>query len=293
MRKLCLIATGLVLAAGSPARAEFVEFYVGFDGRAEPFSSPAAPVGDGLSYADNPNHNRLTFLYSHPNEGNPAGNHYHGIGAYTYTGPSTSAVLDDTNSNNRIPEGYTGQAPLALSAGSGMYAGKLVSGAQSGVHYSDLRIRSVDDLSGYAEGTPEHYMYHSSSDRWSGAMAGTNIQLELVSISPGLNVGSATEMNLFPGGVGTMFDLGAGDALDFTPVVWVDETATLGTYSVEFRLHDTGATDLGTSGRFYMDFQAVPEPSSIVLIVLGSLGCSVALLRRSRRSRATNASLAT
>lgn len=269
MRMLRWSLLTLALFAAAPLQAELVEYYVGRDNRTTPFNSPAAPNGDGLPYSSNPNFNRLTLLYAHPNEMNPASNHYHGIGAYTYSGPSVAAVLNDTNSNNRLPEVSTGQPPLELSAGDGLYAGKLVSKAQAGVHYSDLRIRSVDSLSGFAAGTPEHYMFHSSADRWSQSLAGANVLLELVSITPGLNVGSISETNIFPGGIGGTYDLGPGAAIDFTPVFWTDGAAALGNYSAEFRLQDSAGTDFGDSGRFHLDFQVVPEPSTLLLISCG------------------------
>ncbi len=55
---------------------EGIGFYVGVDGLASVTSGTFA----GLA---NPNAGRLTFLFDH-------GNHFHGIGAYSYTGTVTA-----------------------------------------------------------------------------------------------------------------------------------------------------------------------------------------------------------
>ena len=245
-------------AISGEARADLSEFYIGTD-NLETFTSGTY---NGLQ---NPNYGRLTFLYAH-------GNHYHSIGAYAYTGANlgASTVVEDTNSNNRIPETYTTQAPLVLTAGSGGYAGKLVSNPLVGVDYSDLETRNVHSL----DGSPDDVngLFNSSSDRWSAELGDglgghAHIHLELVSATPGLNVGSLTNPNALS--VGGDTHVGDGDELfSFTPVLWVDGAAAPGTYTAEFRLVDENGY-LGDSGRFFVDSQVVPEPSSLVLAILG------------------------
>ena len=54
---------------------------------------------------ENSNYNRLTFLFAHPEE-DPTTNHFHGIGAYSYSGSADNPIINSTSSNNRIPEPY-------------------------------------------------------------------------------------------------------------------------------------------------------------------------------------------
>jgi hypothetical protein len=49
----------------------------------------------------NPNHRRLTFLYTHYT---PGTEHFHSIGAWSYTGSRDTPIVRDTSGNNRIPE---------------------------------------------------------------------------------------------------------------------------------------------------------------------------------------------
>jgi hypothetical protein len=63
---------------------------------------------------------RLTFLFDH-------GDHFHGIGAYSYSGTAGTPVVHSTNANNRLPELSTRTNPanraIHLTAGSGAFAG--------------------------------------------------------------------------------------------------------------------------------------------------------------------------
>ncbi len=268
--RLLTTALGLIaLIAPASANGAIFNYYIGRDGLVS-FSS-----GTYAGYV-NPNYTRVTFLYAHPNQVNPSGNHYHAIGAYSLTGPAELPVVNSTNANNRIPEQYTGQPPLTLVPGTGVFTGKLVSAATA-EHYSDLRILSVDALAGFPPGTPEHFMFNSSGGRWAGSMAGTTVALQLVSKTAGLHISTSngTEILASPGDV---FPLGAGDAIDFTPVFWTDGSAALGTYSAELRLLETSSAVLD-GGRFFIDFAVVPEPASLGLI---GLAACVLLRRRSR-----------
>src|SRR5690349_3565 len=90
---------------------EGIGLYIGYDG----LSTVASGTYAGLS---NPNLNRLTLLLDH-------GDHFHGIGAYSYTGPATSPTILPTNTNNRIPEISSKEEPLPLTHGGGLYADTL------------------------------------------------------------------------------------------------------------------------------------------------------------------------
>ncbi|TWT88947.1 hypothetical protein Mal64_24370 [Pseudobythopirellula maris] len=262
--RFTLIAAAMALALGAPltARAELAQYYIGIDSRDTPYDAPASEGGG--AYPDNPNENRLTLLLQH-------GSHYHGIGQYTYSGSAASPTLVDTNSNNRLPEGYTGQEPLPLLPGSGVYAGKMTSKALFGVTYSDLEMLNVQSLDG--AGALEQVLFDSSSGRWNAEFDTAHIHLELVSVSsPLLGVGTLGNPNALS--FGGDVHLGDGDELfSFTPVLWVDEAAPVGTYSAEFRLVDESSA-FGDSGRFFIDVQQVPEPTALSLagVVMIALG---------------------
>ena len=49
----------------------------------------------------NPNYGRLTFLYAHYT---PGTEHFHSIGAWSYSGSRDNPVVRNTSNNNRIPE---------------------------------------------------------------------------------------------------------------------------------------------------------------------------------------------
>jgi len=80
-----------------------IGIYVGIDGR------QTIPTGVYTGLA-NPTANRLIFLFDH-------GDHFHGIGAYSYTGPAGAPTIVPTSTNNRLPEITSGESPLPLTAG--------------------------------------------------------------------------------------------------------------------------------------------------------------------------------
>ena len=141
---------GTTIFMGSSAAAT-VSYYVGLDNLGTLTSGDYA----GLV---NPNLGRLTMLYNH-------GDHFHGIGAYSYTGPSGSPTVLPTNTNNRIPETSSGDDPLPLSPGTGLYAGALVN-YPGPSEYSDIVFNSVNQLAGFGPADPETILFLSSGGRW-------------------------------------------------------------------------------------------------------------------------------
>lgn len=266
-RFLALMAT---VSLGLSVQAETVGYYIGLDSR--------NPLPSGV-YAGmtNPNFNRLTFLYAHTYEYVPglapagastfAVNHYHPIGAYALTGPTNAVVINPTSSNNRVPEISSQQPPLTLApTTNALYAGKLIH-QRSEEHYSDLRWRATDDLNQptkYGPGSPEWILFYSSAGTRTNSLAGGTINLELVSKTDGLHVGTADTLDVLSN-PGDRFSLGAGPAINFAPIFWVEGNAPAGTYSASFKLVDTntdgGRTPFLESGVFHLDFKVAPEPT--------------------------------
>jgi hypothetical protein len=239
-------------------------FYVGVDER------PTLTRG-AYSGLANPNLGRLTLLYNH-------GNHYHGIGSYSLSGPVESPVVTDTSTNNRIPETFSLQPPIPFTPGSGLYAGRHVNTFSPDVTYSQIKLAATDAL-GQLTDPESQVLFASSGGGWDGSLAGSNVVLNLLSRTPGLTIGDDSTIDLFASS--NTFELGAGDLIDFRPIFSVAATAALGTYSAEFFLSDSNGLFLD-SGRFFFDFAqvtAVPVPAAGWLL-MASLGALPTFARR-------------
>lgn len=253
---------------------EGIGFYIGLDGRT------TIPSG-GYAGLPEPNAGRLTLLFDH-------GDHFHGIGAYSYAGPAPHPAVRDTNANNRIPEISSGEPGLPLTAGSGIYADRLHS-AVGASEYSYLGMASLQSLAGFAPGSDEAVLFGSSGGRWSGSLSGVTVGLKLLSASPGLAIGTESVTNLFS--VSDTILLGAGNAWTFKPVYSVADGAMPGTYSAEFQLVNLNPlSNIGDSGRFYFDFAVVaapvPEPEAYAMMLCGLGLVGLGLHRRARKAQA-------
>ncbi|MBD2345132.1 all3515 family Zur-repressed PEP-CTERM protein [Anabaena subtropica] len=279
-----LVATPVVLSSniapaqahGTHNHADETEYYIGLDG---------LRVLTGGMYAglENPNYNRLTFLFAHREEDFTT-NHFHGIGVYSYSGLLDSPTINPSNTNNRIPETYTGQLPLQLLPGKGAFSGRLVNTA-TGEEYSNIKIESIATLA-TATDEDDQYLFNSSGGRWQSSLTGATIGLQLLEISSGLNIADETGVNIF-NSVGDIYTIGTGDDFTFKPKFWTDAAATLGKYSATFKLVDistnSSRTPLLESGTFSFDFRVeqVPEPSTTVSLgLLGLLGFSLSQLKK-------------
>lgn len=256
---VALIGMGLTVSAQSQAHESgLAGYYIGIDGRAGITSG----TYNGLA---NPNYGNLTLLLNH-------GDHYHGIGAYAYSGPAGSPTTNDTNTNNRVPEISSLDAPLALNWGSGsLYSGKLTSQNNSSEDYGNLTFAKVDSLAGHETGSEEQILFSSSGNRWSTLLGNTAIGLQLISATAGLFVGDHQTANLFANGDTISLDSFLDDG--FAPIFWTAANVPAGTYTAEFRL--VGLNDASiNSGRFYFDFApvAVPVPAAAWLFGSGLLG---------------------
>lgn len=280
-----LLAAPLVLStAFSPAQAQKTEYYIGLDG----FEILATGTYAGL---ENPNYNRLTFLYAHWEE-DPTTNHFHSIGAYSYSGTVDNLTINSTNTNNRIPETYTGQAPLTLLPGTGIYGDRLIS-TSTGNEYSNLNIKAVASLKNSTE-AEDQYMFNSSNGRWQPSLEGAKIGLQLTAISSGLNIGDSAGVDILKS-VGDTYEIGNGDNFSFTPTFWTDAAAPLGTYSATFKLvdlnTDNNRTPFAESGTFSFDFEVrkVPESSAVLgLGIVGLLAVSLSRLQKLTRKSIVN-----
>jgi hypothetical protein len=230
------------------------EFYVAIDNQ----TTLTRGIYAGLP---NPNFNRLTLLFAHREE-NPATNHFHGIGTYTYSGLPANPVVLATNTNNRIPETYTGLSPLTLSRGKGAFENYFVSAATS-EEYSNLLLQPIAVL-GTSTDPGEQILLNSSAGRWTNSLGNAAISLQLVAISEGLSITNPFGVTILPN-IGDIYSIGSGDNFSFLPQF---VASRLGRYSATLRLLDTGEnigrSPLGESGTFSFDFQTVPEPSSLV-----------------------------
>ena len=226
----------------------------------------------------NPNFGRLTFLYNH-------GDHFHSIGRFG-GGP------------NQLPESYhRGDPRITLFHGSGAMAGRSVSrryhDGSIGSEYSDLRIDSIRNLSGFDPTSPEGILFNSSNRRWvSGpeqpnedrrlSLEGVLVALEVVSLSTGLH---ASVGNQVASNVGDLLELGPGDSFSAQLKFFTDlGLGSLQNLTASFRLVDlsTSGTPLGGSGEFFFRMQTIPEPSTYLMLGLGLVGVATLQWRRRR-----------
>lgn len=267
-----VIAIGFVLVYPSSATALNIEYFIGVD------ESTSISRGDYIGLP-NPNAGHLTFLFSHPNEANPSSSHFHSIGAYSYSGAVDNPSIIPTNTNNRIPETFSGEPPLPLLHGSGIHAGRLISQHISGLEYSNLQMQSIKSLDGFAVGTTEDFLFHSSDNRWSSTFDNTIVGLKLVSITNGLQIADELGNDILSS-INDIYTLGTGDTLSFTPTFYTAQNAPLGVYSASFGLVDLNG-GLLDSGVFHFDFQVsqVPEPSIVLLLLVGLIGIAISRQR--------------
>ncbi len=270
MIKHCLLLFAALVFV-IPAPAAIVEYYIGRDTRPN-------IIGGAYDGLPNPNLGRLTMLFAHPSTADPSTNHYHGIGVYSYTGPAASPVIQNFGTNYQIPESYQVMPPLAmnLTAG-GLYDERLTLQHNPAVEYSDPHISATPMLSAFAAGSPEAFMYNSSGGRYNGDISTTISALQLISMTPGLHVGSPGQLNIVENPYDTYL-LGLGNNIDFEPVFWADAAAPEGNYSARFRIVDV-LNNAQPSGEFVLNLRVVPEPGSALLGLIGAAGM---LLRRRR-----------
>jgi len=242
----------------------------------------------------NPNFGRLTLLYAHwlgPPEF-PAfpvqSSHYHPRSAYTYFGPpETAVVVSDAGPDSEMPEAFTGCPGLLLAPGTGAYAGKLTSfkyadtSPKSEGHYSDLTIGSTDSLSsGFSPTSREYWMYRAESSYFTTSLSGSNLELKLFGITPGLHVDIGGQTDVFASA--DTFVIGDGAKVRITPVFWTAASAAPGDYVASFILSDRNraATEFKDSGVFHFRFRvpaAAGPLTSLSIVSAAHLGgCTVA-----------------
>ncbi|MEM9656885.1 MAG: all3515 family Zur-repressed PEP-CTERM protein, partial [Planctomycetota bacterium] len=205
-------------------------YHVGYD--------DAEFVGFG-QYAglENPNYQRLVFLLSHTFVDNATSNHFHRIGAYSYTGDPLNPD-PGFSTNDRVPEPYQMDDGLSLLRGEGPFDGKLISGLgpesrpddEIEQEYGDLLIAPIDELfefdgaadpDGEYDYHPGHFLLNASSGAYKQSIADVTVGLKLVGISPGLTIHDQ-EANLLMDSVDDMLTLGPGVDWTLDPVFAVD-----------------------------------------------------------------------
>lgn len=288
MRRTLLLSMILAVAVGANVAKATPEpgitlYHVGFD------NSPIEDFGPFIGL-ENPNHLRLTMLWTHTFVDTPQRNHFHWIGRYDYTG-SPDNPQPGFSSNNTIPEPYQGDDGLALLAGSGVFAGKKISGLgaqefpddEIEQEYAALGIYPMDELFQYdnqpgddrSEFHPGHYLLNTLNGRFKESVADVSVGMELVDITPGLAIHDETG-TLLTDTVGDVIPMGPGVDWSFEPVFAVDKSVPLGeSYQATFILKDLGSTGYGDSAEFTFNFITVPEPSTALLGLTLLLGVAV------------------
>ena len=273
-----LIAGTIALVSPTTSRAELFSYYVGIDDRL------TIPTGTYAGLA-NPNLNRLTFLYAPTYEGVPSTWHYHSKATFIYTGPNLGLSTAVGNSaSNFVPEGTA--PPIKLQLGTGIYDGKLITATyadpnQVTAFSSALTIGSTQSLAGFGPTAGETFLFNSSGGRWDSAFTDADLHFELVSLTPGLNFGGLSALDIGMNAAGDDYHLAAGlanNSFSFTPVLWTEANAAPGIYEATFKLVDESNT-FGDSGIVRIRTEVVPEPSTVVTL-LGGVGLLLARRRR-------------
>lgn len=260
---LILIGTGITLTHTS-ANAALASYYIGMDSR------PTVISGTYINLP-NPNLGRLTFLFAHYDENDPLYPHrYHSKGSYVYTGPNnglaTSVIVSTNSFLPEAPRTHLAMAPMT----SGAYAGKTAIVEDSNNHSSLLKVYDTGKLD--INVPLENTLFTSSANRWSGSIAGANVNMQLTFATAGLNFGTASDpgANPFAGLQGQVL----GDDIDFKWTPWVDSNIPENSvFIARFKLVDDsiGRNKFGDSGEFEFRFRTIPEPSSALLALLGGL----------------------
>ncbi|WP_413162899.1 all3515 family Zur-repressed PEP-CTERM protein [Capilliphycus salinus ALCB114379] len=248
---------------------------------------------DGLETLDrdpfiglpNPNYNRLSLLFPHQHDPIEV-SHFHAIGVYSYTSPEDLTVIP-TSSNNHVPEARYNLPPLPLFPGSEAFTGQYISMKTDEHMYSDLKTKPVAHLTDDLDDAYVNAIYNTGNGRWQGLLGeNTTIALELVDLTPGLGIANSEGEDLFDAvGDNYIIIIGTGDYFSFTPTFYVAEDAAKMVYSATFRLldvtTDSSSTPFLPSGTFTLNFQPVPEPST--LFALGTLSLMI-FARRGKNS---------
>ena len=111
-----------------------------------------------------------------------------------------------------------------------------------------------------------------SGGRWTGSLNDVSLALELVSLTPGLQVADQTGAPIFSA-IGQTYKLGEGNPFSFTPSFYTNDN-TRSRYSAAFRVVDLNGT-LRDSGTFHMDFAPVPLPAAAWLMASALTGLAV------------------
>ncbi|MGQ9737014.1 MAG: all3515 family Zur-repressed PEP-CTERM protein [Armatimonadota bacterium] len=250
-------------------------YFVGVDG----WSTIPRGTYAGL---DNPNYGRLSLLLAHYT---PGTEHFHPVGVWSYSGDPRAPIVNNTSTNNRLPELFqraTGQAYIYLRPGSGIFDGFYRSGLDPiSYEYSNLLIQPTGVLAGSTDPALQR-LFNSFNQRWVGSLGQARVGLQLVDISPGLRITLPDGTPILEQ-VGQVYEIGQGDSFAFLPVFSLPIGSPKVVYSASFRLIDlntqAGYTPIRDSGVFHFDFQPVPEPSTMAVLGIGIAGL---LLRRRR-----------